>query len=36
MLRFNDTDPRELRSDMPLLTGDKDKPKENSYLEQYQ
>lgn len=36
MLRFNDTDPRELRSDMSLLRGDRDKPRENSYLEQYQ
>lgn len=36
MLRFNDTDRRELRSDTSLLRGDRDKPRENSYLEQYQ
>lgn len=36
MLRFNDTDRRELRSDTSLLRGDRDKPAENSYLEQRQ
>lgn len=35
MLRFNDTDRRELRSDTSLLRGDRDKPPEDSYLEQY-
>lgn len=36
MLRFNDTVQRELRSDTALLRGDRDKPAENSYLEQCQ
>lgn len=30
MLRFNDTDRRELRSDTSLLRGDRDKPREDS------
>lgn len=36
MLQFNDTGGRELRSDTSPLRGDRDKPRENSYLEQYQ
>lgn len=36
MLRFSDTARRELRSDTSLLRGDRDKPAENSYLEQCQ
>lgn len=36
MLRFSDTAPGELRSDTSLLRGDRDKPAENSCLEQCQ
>lgn len=36
MLRFSDTAQRELRSATSLLRGNRDKPAENSYLEQCQ
>lgn len=35
MLWFNDTDRRELRSDTSLLRRDRDKPRENFYLEEH-